>query len=66
MLARDGGAEVGFNHAHGRNAVGGEGLDDLQRRHQVVLVDFLEDGVELRAEDCARAELGEVREEGDV
>lgn len=42
-FALDGIAQVLFHHAHCGDGVGAQCLDDLQGRHQMVFVDFLQD-----------------------
>ena len=54
-FALDGIAEVFLDHAHGGNGVRTEGLDDLQRSHQAIRVDLLEDRIQFVSgflEDC--------------
>ena len=43
----DGPAEVFFNQAHGCDAIGGEGLNDLEGCYQTFVVDFLQDRIKL-------------------
>lgn len=62
-LALDGRPEVGLDHAHSCDAIGGQGLDDLQWCHETIFVDLLEDSVELIACFCQdfwrRCEVGQ-------
>lgn len=60
-------SEILLHHAHCHNTIIAQRLDDLQRRQQAILIDFLQDGVQLFT--CLLQDLrvrGKVRQRIDV